>query len=407
MIPGDMVRNGTEFVVEFDGDDLPLAERSQIRFPPTGRYALHVEPMPELNLMWVPIHYASELHKGLNPAVDEWIRNESGTALEFPSALLPIGDVRTSVRDPYVTWADTMESGGYGLLYELELVRHVEQGHAPVYYHGMFAYPQANGHPDSWFAGVAERRGFTALSEYTRLPIAHELGHNFGLLHAPCGTSASLDPEYPYADGEIGVWGWGWNGNPATGHRLLPPHTKDVMTYCGGLGISDYHFRKALAHRVRLQQAAYALAPQTESTVLLWGGMDGRRLRLWPAFVWEAAIKLPEGSGRYRLDGLSDDGTRLFSLSFDPDPVDHGGAGFLFAIPFDPSWRDALDRITLSGPEGTVTVDRSAGERAAIVTGASGRIRSIVPDFPTGAAAAAFLSDGAGIVRGLPARRRR
>ena len=408
VIPGELLREGTAVVVEFDENSAPFAQGSILRFPTAGALPLNVRRLPELDLTLVPIHFASQTNAHRNRAVDDWIRDESEEDLKFPLAVLPIGDMRVRVREPYVTWADTMASGGYGLLNELDLVRHVERGDAIAYWHGIFAYPRGITNPEKWFAGVGQRPGFTALSEYSGPPVAHELGHNFSLGHAPCGTTEALDPEYPYPDGSIGVWGWGWNGNSYTGRRLLKPSTKDVMTYCRGAGISDYNFRKAFEHRLELQQASGRVGfARTGSTLLLWGGMDGGRLRLRPAFVWEAAVKLPERPGRYRLDGLSDNGTELFSLSFDPDPVEHGGAGFLFAIPFDPSWTGALDRITLSGPEGTVMVDRSVGERAAIVTGVSGRIRSIVPDLPLGGAEAALASGGVRIVRGLPTRRPR
>lgn len=36
--------------------------------------------------------------------------------------------------------------------------------------------------------------------------IAHELGHNMSLLHAPCGNPDRIDPSYPHANGTIGDW---------------------------------------------------------------------------------------------------------------------------------------------------------------------------------------------------------
>ena len=72
----------------------------------------------------------------------------------------------------------------------------------------------------------------------------------------------------------------------------------------------------------------------------------------------------------------------MFSMSFTPDKVDHGGAGFLFAVPVEESWADELERVTLTGPEGSATLDRASGGRGAIVTSRStGRILSIVRDW--------------------------
>ena len=36
---------------------------------------------------------------------------------------------------------------------------------------------------------------------------AHELGHNFGRNHAPCGSPPNVDPAYPYPGADIGTLG--------------------------------------------------------------------------------------------------------------------------------------------------------------------------------------------------------
>jgi hypothetical protein len=79
---------------------------------------------------------------------------------------------------------------------------------------------------------------------------------------------------------------------------------------------------------------------------------------------------------------LDTNGARLFDLSFSPDPVEFGGAHFVFAIPYDPSWDSALEEIRLSGPEGEATMD-SGGERppmALVQDPSDGSVRAIVRD---------------------------
>ena len=69
---------------------------------------------------------------------------------------------------------------------------------------------------------------------------AHELGHNHGRAHAPCGGASDVDQSYPsaYTSGNIGVRGYDLFAQElkeATTHR-------DHMGYCAPDWISDYGF---------------------------------------------------------------------------------------------------------------------------------------------------------------------
>ena len=177
-----------------------------------------------------------------------------------------------------------------------------------------------------------------------------------------------------------------------------------------GTWISDRNFTRAFDYRLNLAsaQARFAQRAAAQETLLLWGGVHEGGLRLEPAFAHDARLKLPEASGPYRLEGLNAEGRRLFSFSFTPDAVAHGGGKFLFAIPFEPEWAEGLDRITLTGPEGSTTLDRETGGRAAlIIDRASGRVRTIARDWSAvnaAAAAAMALDTQVQVIRGLPRR---
>ncbi len=73
--------------------------------------------------------------------------------------------------------------------------------------------------------------------------MAHELGHNHGQEHAPCGVSPA-DAAFPYSGGAIGVWGL--DRRSAT--LKDPAKIKDIMSYCTPQWASDYTYEAFLKH---------------------------------------------------------------------------------------------------------------------------------------------------------------
>jgi hypothetical protein len=67
--------------------------------------------------------------------------------------------------------------------------------------------------------------------------MAHELGHNLGLPHAPCKADGQVDPAYPEADGRIGVRGY-----DAIKNVWYDPKAYDMMSYCDPSWVSDWAF---------------------------------------------------------------------------------------------------------------------------------------------------------------------
>ncbi|MDE2782796.1 MAG: hypothetical protein OXK77_07560 [Gemmatimonadota bacterium] len=118
--------------------------------------------------------------------------------------------------------------------------------------------------------------------------------------------------------------------------------------------------------------------PQDRS-LMLWGGVspDGD-LHLDPAFVLDAPASLPDETGAYRIEVFGAGRVSLVSLDFEMGQLSEGGGGFVFMVPFRDDW-PTLDRIVLTGPEGTARLDRDTRMPMAIVVDrASGRIRAIL-----------------------------
>jgi hypothetical protein len=65
----------------------------------------------------------------------------------------------------------------------------------------------------------------------------HEIGHNHGRQHAPCGNVAGADANYPQANGQIGVFGYN-----SLGDQLIQPNATDIMGYCNNKWFSAYTY---------------------------------------------------------------------------------------------------------------------------------------------------------------------
>ena len=397
VVPAAAIRPGAEMVVELDPTDvIPATAGSRLRLPETGRMALDVVALDTFDLMLVPIAFGSD-QTGRNDAVaslaEDMAGDDSRNALRHVRAMLPVADMKVTARERYVTWADTLEQGVFALLDELRLLRHIEAGDTDTHYHGLFASP-ATHYPGNWsgILGAAYVSDWTGLSlshdrtgrYFSGLPltVAHELGHNLSLLHAPCGSS-DADPRYPYPRAAIGVWGFefGFGGSP---NRLLNPERhRDLMSYCLPQGMSDFSFTMALDYRHAISTAAQARPDASpRETLLLWGSIRDGELTLEPVFEWTGPVRIPESRGPYRLTGTDRAGVRLFDLSFAPDETGHGDRGFLFAIEAEADWAETLATVTLTGPEGSVAAGAGGSGAGAFITDrATGRVVSIVRDW--------------------------
>ena len=130
--------------------------------------------------------------------------------------------------------------------------------------------------------------------------------------------------------------------------------------------------------------------------LVLWGGVLNGELRIEPVHPMLTTAMLPEKAGAYGLEGFGRGGDIEFSLSFTPGEDVYGNKYFLFTIPIEDGWENSLERITLTGPEGEVTVDSGDRRSITVVTDPStGRIRAILRDWDRALPAA--LGDTGGL----------
>ena len=374
LIPAEIVVPGVEMVVEVDPEGtLPLTAESETRFPAEGSDSLNVVEVRPMQLTLVPVIAAAEP----DTSVLTWVR---GISAESPEVGLlrhafPFAEFSVHPHEAYHTSLDlTTSAGQVSLFGELEALRASEGGTG--YYYGVAADLGS-------VAGRGQLPGRVSVGVARSTTLAHEVGHNLSLRHAPCGDPSGVDPNYPYEDGSIGVWGYDFRN----GSTVPPDRGQDIMTYCRTLPwLSDYYFEKVIDHRAELAgdtASAHVAAAESPSDMLvLRGGIVDGELWIEPVFSMRAAAGLPETRGAYRIRGTGSDGGSLFSLDFTPREDGHGGKHFFFTVPIEADWEEALERITLTGPEGEAYVDQADERRITLVTEpGTGRLRAILRDW--------------------------
>lgn len=210
-------------------------------------------------------------------------------------AMYPVRKVEIKVHAVY-SYGGYLGPRGIGISGALDAVtalRKTENADKDVYYYGVFA-PTSSWStycigscttglchltdPGDTFLRACVGVGFTGTSSAGTM--AHELGHAHGIPHAPCGSVAGADDDYPYSGGKIGAWGW----DQRTHSLVSPTKHYDFMSYCSPEWISDYAYDR-ISHRmdyVRKAAAVVGGVSQTYQIVhvqadgsLEWGGDIG------------------------------------------------------------------------------------------------------------------------------------
>lgn len=388
-IPGEVIRPGLELVVEIDPEGtLDAALGVERRIPEQGRLAVDVREVAALELTLIPFLWRTAPDEAIVAIVDGMAANpEAQGLLQDARHLLPVAHLNVIAHEPVLSSSNEARK----LLSQTATIRAMEgrRGHYMGMMSGSVSGP----------VGLASIGGRTSFSKPVETTIAHELGHNMSLQHAPCGNPSGVDPAYPHTDGTIGSWGW--DAIAFGDWQVIRPSSRDLMSYCGPRWISGYHFTKALDFRIRTERARAAparvanvgaAATATTRSLLLWGGIDTRgEPFLEPAFVVDAPPTLPEpGGGAFEVSGRSAAGDWLFSLSFDmPEIADADGASsFAFLVPVGTDWAGDVAAITLSGPGGTVTLDGDTDRPMVILRNPrNGQVRGFLRDPPPAALA--------------------
>jgi hypothetical protein len=350
VVPASLVQPGLSILADVDSDALVVeANEGNNTFPASGSpLALVAQVVPTFNVTFVPVRLRFDTTQVGNVSA-----SNAEQYLADARRMLPILGVNTQLHAPYTTRDSLALQGNdangewLNILSEISALRAAEG--SSRHYYGVVRTTYSSG-----IAGYGYVPGRAAIG-WDRLPsgggvAAHEWGHNFGRRHAPCGGVGNPDPNYPYAGGTTGVYGY----DVAAG-VLNPPTYTDLMGYCGSTWISDYNYAGIMSYRASspFEVAAVGLgagiAAGAERALMVWGRIEGDRVTLEPAFALETTPVLPGRRGPHRVEAVVTDGRVLWSYAFEGDePADLARPGvrhFAFAIPISAAQEGALAEV--------------------------------------------------------------
>jgi hypothetical protein len=352
-IPSDLFGPGLALLVDVDPSNVVAeTDESDNSYPASGTpQAETVRSLPPLDLRFVPIRQQTS---GLTGDVSA---SSLPSYLQMVNRIYPIASVDADLHEVYTTTttdalvADDANTAWETVLSELDAVR-VAEGTDLTYY-GVVRVDYGNGIAGLGYIGVPTAIGFDGAADRSRV-MAHELGHTFNRLHAPCGPATNLDPNYPYAGGLTGSYGYDVQSDV-----LKSPFLADIMGYCLNPWVSDYTYQGVLAFRAGQAAAAARRTAAVEPCLLVWGRIVDGRPVLEPAFELVTRPSLPRAAGPYAIEAVDQDGSRRFRISFEAARVEDSRRDvrqFAFAVPLGGVPAERIASLRLSGV---------AGERAA------------------------------------------
>lgn len=352
-VPAAWLGPDLELVVAVDVPTGPtLASASRLRYPSTGSLGLVAFSPPPFDITFVPVNVGG----GHTVFGDDG----AGRALAWVRAIWPLEEVNYTIREPYAYSGAVDDDAPSRILSELTDLWTLEGGTG--YYHGVLPLEPDVG-TMSGLGWLGWPIAWSQLYEPGRVwpeVMAHELGHNFGLPHAPCGAVGEYDAAFPYDGGTVGVYGFGPDQFRSGSGELYPPSTFDLMSYCYPKWVSDYNYLKVMEFREDEAAALGVAAGATGTSVLVSGWVNpGGEVILKPLFEAPARRTGPE-PGEWRFQLLAASGEVLRDVPFAPATVGdaEGVRLFSFTVSVTDDLLASAAAIRLLDGAGTVRAER-------------------------------------------------
>ncbi len=348
-LPGSMIQPGLGVRATLDPDgELDGSGQTGYVYPESGGIApVQVRQVDPVEVVVIPI---LQVPNGRLGQVSE---SNVDDLLSLTRRLFPLEELTWRIRTPYETQVELINNFDRwsDLVHELLALR-IDEEDRDAFYYGVVHVEYTTGIAGIGFIPPAPERpekvsvGWDRPNTWAYIA-AHELGHNMGRRHAPCGGPAGVDQNYPHSEARIGSPGWDIEAREL---RSTVSH-RDIMSYCRPEWSSDYTFGALLEWIEQLRPPAIMMAAAPQDGIMVWGRASDQRLHLEPAFASHGPPSLPDRAGSLRVVGLSVDSEPLFDLSFEGVPVDHAPdpseRHFAFRVPLSPTDRDRLHRIEL------------------------------------------------------------
>lgn len=358
LIPPNLVQPGMTVTAVIDPDNA-VAEANEGDNTLTKQ--IDVRTAPVVGLRFVPVSVAGSTGDVTQQRIE--------SMLALSRKIHPVFEYDADIGPVFTASGDELTANdGFGwgrVLEELNAKRRADEasGITSRYYVGIVKVKYNSGIAGIGFVGDKSTLNWDYLPSASEV-VAHELGHNYGRSHTPCGNPSGIDPNYPasggYAGGFIGQYGYDIDAG-----ALKPPNQfSDIMGYCRPQWISDYTYFYMMqwitSHAATLPTIGSAFQAASASaevpSLLVWGRIVNGQPILEPAFELNARPQLPS-AGSNRLAAVDAAGAEIFSLSFAANRIaDLPGdnQSFAFVIPVAMLRGHSLSELVLTSGGRTV-----------------------------------------------------